>query len=201
MRWITTLTAATAVALATYACSSNSPTAPSGSGTLNLRITDSPFSDADAVLVTFSEVTAHRSDSTSADSWSRVPFAAAEAGGTAPTSRTCDLKKLETAQDVLGVGTLPAGQYTMLRLVVSSAALYFDNPSTGPACAPTIAEPAGRKETLTIPSGEVKLNRQFTVPEAGSTTILVDFDGDRSIVLTGNNTYRMTPVINIVSVQ
>ena len=194
MRWMSTLVAASLASV--VACGGN-PAGPSGSGTLNLRITDSPFSEAKAVLVTFSEVTAHRSgEGETEGSWSTLPFAGAA------TSRTCDLKKLENgAEDILGVGSLPAANYTMLRLVVSSAAIYFDNPSTGPACAPSVIEPAGAKASVTIPSGEVKLNRQFTVPEAGAATILIDFDGDRSINQTGNGAYRMQPVIGIVSVQ
>ena len=175
------------------ACGGDSPAGPSGAtGTLNLRITDSPFSDARAVLVTFSEVTAHRSDS----DWTTLPFAAAA------TNRTCDLKRLEGPQDLLGTGPLPAGRYTMVRLVVSSATLYFDNPSAGPsACAPAIAPPAGRTANLEIPSGEVKLNRGFDLSADGATTIVLDFDGDRSIRETGNGRYMMTPVISIVSVQ
>jgi len=160
-------------------------------------ITDSPFSDAKAVLVTFSEVTAHRAES----DWTKLPFAAPDAATAAPTSRTCDLKKLESAEDILGVGALPAGHYTMIRLVVSSATLHFENASEGSAaCAPSIAAPAGRSAALTIPSGEVKLNRQFELT-AEAKTILIDFDGDRSIHETGNGTYRMTPVISVVSVQ
>lgn len=180
--------------ISAIACSgSDSPTSPSGtSGTLNLMLKDSPFSDAKSVLVTFSEVTAHRD--TEAD-FTKLPFAASA------TSRTCDLKKLETAQDVLGAGALPAGPYTQVRLVVSSATIYFDNAAQGAACAPTIAAPAGRNAPLEIPSGEVKLNRQFTVPAAGATTMLLDFDGDRSIHETGNGRYMMRPVITVVSVQ
>lgn len=177
---------------AAYACG-NSPTAPSSAGgTLNLMITDSPYSDAKSLLVTFSEVTAHRSEVGGSNPLSF-------AGGA--TSRTCDLKKLVGAQDVLGVGALPAGHYTQLRLVVSSAMLYFDNASTGPACAPAITAPAGRSATVEIPSGEVKLNRQFEVTSTAATTILVDFDGDKSVHEMGNGRFRMTPVISVVSVQ
>ena len=158
---------------------------------------DSPFSDAKALLVTFSEVNVHASGG----AWITVPFAA---GG---TSRTCDLKKLETAQDILGVGSLPAGHYTQLRLVVSSAALYFENVSSGAACAPTIAPPAGTTASVDVPSGELKLNREFDLASSGGTRILLDFDGDQSVRQTGNANakngvrYMMTPVISIVSVQ
>ena len=174
-----------------YACD-DSPSGPSGqSATFNLRITDSPFSDARAVLVTFSEVTAHRADS----DWTTVPFAADAA------SRTCDLKKLENGEDVLGTGPLPPGDYTQVRLVVQSARLYFDNPSVGAACAPAIAAPAGRMADLRIPSGEVKLNRGFKLEAESTTTMLLDFDGDRSIHETGNGQYMMSPVIGIVRVN
>jgi hypothetical protein len=184
-----------AVALGAAACS-NSPSSPSSGsgGTFNLRLRDSPFTDAKAVFVTFSSVRAHRSDS----DWTAVPFS----GGV--TSRTCDLKKLETAEDVLGTGNLPAGHYTQVRLVVASAVLYFDNASSGAAaCAPTLTTPAGRSAALDIPSGEVKLNREFDVVEKpGSTmTMLLDFDGNGSIHQTGNDRYMMSPVISILSVN
>lgn len=174
-------------------------TAPA-TGSLAIRITDSPFSDAKALLVTFSEVNVHRTDG---DSWQTIPFASG-------SSRTCDLKKLQGPTDVLGVGSLAAGHYTQVRLVVSSASIYFDNPSGGPACAPSIAAPAGKTASVDVPSGEVKLNHEFTIT-GSATTMLLDFDGDQSVKQTGsdngngkgngNTKYMMTPVIRIVSVQ
>src|SRR5205823_3741573 len=159
------------VAISWIGCSS--PSGPSGAGsTLNVMLKDAPFSDAKALLVTFSEVSAHVSG---AGGFNVLPFAG---GG---TNRTCDLKKLATAQDILGTGTLAAGHYTQVRLVVTSAVLYFDNASTGGACAPTIAAPAGKSASVTVNSGDVKLNREFDVTAAGATTILVDFNGDQSV--------------------
>jgi hypothetical protein len=180
------------IMLGAVACDNSPSSNPSGqSARFNLRLTDSPFSDARAVLVTFSEVTAHRADS----DWTRVPFA----GGA--TSRTCDLKKLQNSEDVLGTGPLPPGEYTQVRLVVQSARLYFDNPADGTACATTIAAPAGAMADLRIPSGEVKLNRGFTLTSEVTTTMVIDFDGDRSIHQTGNGTYMMSPVIGITRVD
>ena len=60
---------------------------------------------------------------------------------------------------------------------------------------------AGAKANLTIPSGEVKLNRGFDLAADGTTTIVLDFDGDKSIHQTGNGAYMMSPVISIKSVQ
>jgi len=191
MRIIAVLAIVAAAGVA--ACGGDSVVSPSGSGRLSLMIKDSPYSDAKALLVTFSEVTAHRDGE---GGFTKLPF-----GDTTAISRTCDLKKLVDRQDLLGVGTLPQGHYTQVRLVVSNATLYFDNASDGPACATTIAAPAGRSANLEIPSGEVKLNREFDVADTGATTMLIDFDGDRSVVETGNGRFRMTPVIGVVSVQ
>jgi hypothetical protein len=184
-----------ALTLATIACgsSASSPTAPSGAAaTLNVVLKDSPFTDAKALLVTFTTVSVH---GTGAD-FIALPFVSAA------LSRTCDLKKLQTAQDVLGTGPLSPGHYTQIRLVVSSAALYFDNASTGSPCASTIAAPSGRTAPVSVPSGDLKLNREFDVTSTAATTILLDFDGDQSVKQTGDaGGYVMTPVITVVSVK
>jgi Domain of unknown function (DUF4382) len=186
---------------------STPPTATTGSGqnstpgTLTLRLKDSPFSDATAVLVTFSQVSIHSADT---GQWMTLPF---ESG----SSRTCDLTRLQQATDVLGVGTLAAGQYTQIRLNVTSASIYFgSSATTGSACAAAVTAPVGGTSApVTIPSGEVKLNQEFTVPAAGATTITLDFNGDKSIHQTGPSNgqgnatpgYIMAPVIQVVSVQ
>lgn len=163
-------------------------------GRLLVKITDSPFSDAHAALVTFSGVSVHRSGG----GWVQVLFA----GGVA--TRTCDLKQLEGPTDVLGVGLLPAGRYTQVRLKMTGAALYFANQAEIGPCATEIPPPPGLSAPVKIPSGTVILNRTFTVPEAGALTMVLDFDGDRSIRRTGPKNqprYIMRPVIRVASVQ
>jgi len=196
---LTSVIAAGAV-LATFACSGSpsgpsdaSTSGPSGSmGTMNVRLTDSPYGSARAVFVTFSEVSAQRADG----GWTKLPFADGSA------TRTCDLKKLQnSAQDVLGTGPLTPGQYNWIRLQVQSAKIYLDAPSTSPApCAASMAEPPGAASVFTIPSGEVKLNGTFTLTAGTATTLLLDFDGESSIEKTGNG-YLMKPVVRLVSVQ
>jgi Domain of unknown function (DUF4382) len=173
------------------ACSRPSgPSGPTGSLTVNLK--DGPYADAEAMLVTFSAVSAHHADA----EWQPLTFA----GGAA--TLTCDLKKLVNVFDVLSAGQLLAGHYTQIRLVVQSAVLYDSpTPVADPACAATVTAPAGLIGNVEIPSGEVKLARQFTIPEGGATKILLDFDGDRSVNAMGNGRYRMTPVITILSVE
>lgn len=177
-------------ALMTSACG-DSPNAPTGSGTLTLHITDTPYQDAAAFVVTFTEVRAHRSG----EGWIALPFAESAA------SRTCDLKRLVGADDVLGVGALPAGHYTQIRLQLSEATLYFDERSRGPACVALFPGIGGRSAPVQIPSGTVHLNREFDLENASATTILIDFDGNRSIHEAGNGRFMMRPVIDIVSVR
>lgn len=177
--------------VAAIACGKSDTSPSTSSPNVNVILKDSPFSDAKALFVTFSTVSAH----ITGGDFVTLPFSGSAA------SRTCDLKKLTTATDVLGTGTLAAGHYTQLRLVVSSTTLYFDNASTGAACAPTMSAPAGQSAPVTIPSGEVILNRQFDVTSSGTTTITLDFDGDQSVKATGNGQFTMAPVITVVSVQ
>jgi hypothetical protein len=162
-----------------------------GNNPLTINLTDTPFNDAKSVLVTFSQIQIHNSGS----GWVTVPFPGGDG------TRTCDLRKLTGSQDVLGIGPLTAGHYTMIRLVVSQGTLYFDNQATGPACGSFIAPPPGANAPLTIPSGDLKLNREFDLTQTRATTMLLDFDGNRSITRTGNNNYIMNPVVEIVNIQ
>jgi len=162
-------------------------------------ITDAPFEDASAVHVTFSEVKAHRADGEGG--WMTVPFA----GTPAATTRTCNLKKLDGPQDILGVASFEPGTYTQLRLVVSSATIYFGGSPTGEAaCLTALAAPTGTgvsSQPMEIPSGEVKLNHPFELMSNSTTTIELDFDGPKSINQTGNGSYKMSPVIGIKTVN
>jgi hypothetical protein len=171
------------------------PTAPApvGAGALSVKITDSPFTDATALLITFSEVSAHMSGG----DWVTLPFA--DGGNT----RTCDLKRLLGAEDVLGTGPLAVGHYTQLRLTVSSAKVYFTKATTGSVCAASLTVPDGPEAGMSVdvPSGTLHLNREFDVSTATTTMILLDFDGDKSMHQTGNGKYMMSPVIKVVSVQ
>ncbi len=164
-----------------------SPTNPNQKATLSVSMTDSPFSDAKALLVTISEVSAHASGG----GWFTVTS----------TARTCDLKRLTCVQDILAAGQLPAGHYTQIRLTVSSAKIYFNAASAGAsACAATPG--AGDDGTLvTVSSGQLILNREFDLADGSTTSLLLDFAGDPSVVQTGNGAYRMTPVISIVTVH
>jgi hypothetical protein len=180
-----------AAILAVCGGSPSSPLSPTGGGTLAIMLKDTPFSDARAVLVTFSEVSAQRSDGT----FVSVPLA----GGSA--TRTCDLNKLAGALDLLGTGALEPGHYTQIRVAVSSTTLNFSNPSSGAACAATITPPAGVSVAIDVSPGMVTADGEFDVTDNQTRTITLDFDADQSILRTEAGIYRMRPIIRIVNVQ
>jgi hypothetical protein len=189
---------AVAVALAAFACggdsdSSSNPASPDAAGSLNIRITDSPFGAAKAVLVTFSEVSVQRGSD-----WTRLPF---PDGST--NSWMCDLKKLENnAQDLIASGSPAQGDYTWVRLVVSSARVYLQNAAQSPTpCAKTIPAPAGESYQMTIAESEGKDNGTFPVRATGPTNVLLDFDGESSITEPNTNSYVLRPVVRLISVQ
>ncbi len=181
------------------------PTGPSGSsgssgrGTMAVRLTDLPYT-AVALHVTFSDVSAHLSGE--GGGWQTLW----PSGGT----RTCDLNRLVKGVWVDLVGEdLPAGDYTQLRLFVSDAKLFFGGTPVGAICGDPIVAPSDTYASVEIPSGEVKLNRPFSVMPGGTTTIKLDFDGDRSVREMGKiddpnmpelGRYSMTPVVSVVSV-
>jgi len=174
---------------------------PSGKGRLTLAMTDGPFSDASAVLVAFDNVSIHRSES---NGWETLPLVS--------SPRVCDLKRLQgSTTDILGVAEMPAGHYTQIRLSVTLATIYFDTEASGGVDPCTALAPDSTPDQVfpvEIPSGVIKLNRQFTLEAGSNMMIVLDFDGDKSIHKTGGGNgngnskakYIMKPVIGIVSV-
>jgi hypothetical protein len=188
-------------------CGGGSPTEPSGGGstgsgsgsssgsggTFNVRITDSPFGGAKAVLIVFSEAAARDSGGT----WRKIAFN----GGTA--TRTCDLKKLTNGnQDLLATGSMSPGSYTHIRLTVQSAKIFFDYGSTSPTpCAATIAEPAGAVFPLRLSPATGEVNGGYSITADATLNVLLDFDADTSIKDQGGNVYDLIPTLRLMSVS
>jgi uncharacterized protein DUF4382 len=156
-----------------------------------MMIKDSPFRDAMALVVTFDQVSVHKSDTPDGE-WIKIGDG---------TERTCDLKHLESVQDLLGAGPLGAGHYTQIRLRVTKAVVYFAEATGGTGCTLTLPAATSPHADVTIPSGEVKLNRPFDIQDGVTTTITIDFDGEKSVHEISSGQYTMSPVISVVSVQ
>src|SRR5260370_28508847 len=97
-----------ALSVGSTGCSGSSTTPSTTGPSLSVMLKDSPFSDAKALLVTFSEVSAHASGG----DFKTLPF-------TGGRSRTCDLKKLTDPTHVIDTHPPPSRNYMQLRLMVA----------------------------------------------------------------------------------
>jgi hypothetical protein len=126
------------------------------------------------VLVTISAISVHKT------------------GGAAFTvftgEREYDLLELQNNPELLFDTALEEGKYTMIRMEVTAG----------------LIQVSGAQYPLTVPSSEVKINCNFTVSGGGTTRIILDFDAEKSLQVSGNpknNTYRLRPVILVKSIS
>ncbi|HTK31555.1 MAG TPA: DUF4382 domain-containing protein [Candidatus Saccharimonadaceae bacterium] len=102
-------------------------------------------------------------------------------------TQTIDLLALRNGTTTqIGVGMVPAGHYTQVRLRLGAGSnVVVDG----------VAHP------LTIPSGMqsgLKLIGPFSVSAGGTTQLTLDFIADQSVVLQSDGTYRLQPTIKMV---
>lgn len=155
-------------------CSKKS-TSPEENGVLRLYLTDS-VGPIEQVNLTISRVSVHTSAGGDSTGWRVVNDSLA----------TYDLIQLANgATALLGETELEPGHYTQIRLLVTDS------------CQVVID---GESYPLHIPSGlesGVKLNHQFEIEAGKLYELLLDFDTQRSIVLTDDG-YLLKPVIRVV---
>ena len=81
----------------------------------------------------------------------------------------------------MGSAELTAGKYTQIRLAIDDAILYIGNEST----------------PIKIPSGNIKLVKNFNIEENETTTLTLDFDAQKSVHEAGDK-YIMKPTIKVI---
>lgn len=149
-----------------------------GVGTLVLKITDAPDYNITEALVTMSEVRVHYAgindtdDNDTFGEWITI----------VNESQTFDLVALQDVTELFGTANLSAGWYTQIRLFVESALVTID----------------GVKYNLTIPSKTVKLIKPFKIEDGQTTTLILDFDVQKSVHKTGNDEYTFNPTIKVI---
>jgi hypothetical protein len=163
-------------------------------GAVSVSLTDGPACGFDAVYVTVSKVRIHQSDSASdhAAGWTEI---------TVNPPRKINLLDLNDptqpnlALEHLGETPLPAGHYTQLRL------LLVPNNGGSPLANSVVLSGTTNEIPLVTPSAiqsGVKLVHQFDVPPGQRVDLLLDFDACHSVVETGNNTFKLKPVIKVI---
>ena len=97
----------------------------------------------------------------------------------------------------LGETQLEAGRYTQLRLVLVSNS---NNPQQPLANSVVLSGTTSEipLETPSAVQSGIKLVHQFDVGSGQRVDLLLDFDACKSIVKTGNSTYKLKPVIKVI---
>lgn len=156
-----------------------------GMGTLRVSLTDAPSETFEEINITVAGVRVHMSaDAGEAEAgWHDLEMA-----GEVPIN-------LLSLQDglllQLGLMPLEAGHYQQIRLVLA--------PNTGdqPPFNNSVVTGTGEdavESALEVPK-EVKLVHQFRVDEGKTVDLILDLDGKKSVVSTGNGKHKLKPVI------
>jgi len=157
-------------------CTDNATEPVQGTGILKAYLVDSP-SSFDSVIIFVKQVDVHRSGNDSTSGWYVINN----------TLRSFDLLQLRNgASAVLGDSVLPSGDYTQIRMKLDDGNYVIDN---------------GTKYDLTVPSGMqtgIKLNHSFTIEPNTLYELILDFNVDKSIHITGTGEYKMKPVIRVM---
>ena len=150
-------------------------------GSMTVMMTDAP-GDFKEVNVEILAIEIHYNDGDTTNGWISLPTRAG-------------IYNLLTLQDsvtaLLATGTnLKEGKVTQMRLILgSSNTIVIDSVGTFP---------------LTIPSGQntgLKININQNIPIDMNLMITLDFDAHKSILKTGNEEYKLKPVITIKDVK
>ena len=99
---------------------------------------------------------------------------------------------------LLSENELIPNKYTQLRIFVIKASVLIEPKSKENK----LIEVRTNGEPVEIPSGDqtgIKLIHPFEIIEGETTELTIDFDAGESIVKTGNESYKLKPVIKIVT--
>ena len=155
---------------------SDSTSPETGQGQIKISMIDSP-AEYDQVNIVVTRTEVHKAGVDSTSGWFIIN----------DDTATYDLLTLKNgASVVLGDTSLDAGHYTQIRLIIGTGSNIVVDGVTYP---------------LDVPSGGqtgIKLNHSFDIAEGQLYELLLDFDAERSIILTGSGQYKLQPVIRLV---
>lgn len=153
------------------ACSDDE--SPAKTGRLVLSITDAP-AVYDEVTIKFTDI-----DVSTTGGWISIKQS---------QSQTIDLLEWNNGKSIIiGQKDMAPTKITQIRLMIDTAWISVD----------------GQKHELEIPSGlqtGLKINVNFDIVEGVTYELVLDFDVDKSIVVTGNDKYKLQPVIRAEAV-
>ena len=183
--------ALTAMALLAAACGSDTGTNTAGMGTLQIQLTDAPFStdSVSRVDVFVVRVDAKQAESDSTDAARGASDDSASVNGwttIATPKQKIELLALRNGvSTLLGDKSVTAGTYRSFRLIIdpaqSSVTLKNGTVLTSTS-SPSVSFPSAARSGI-----KVQLDQPITIGAGATTKVLVDFDVAQSFVLRGNS--------------
>ncbi len=182
------------------------PPAPElSTGTIEIHVTDAPpREEVTSIMVTVSSVEIHKAVAEQEQlgdgdqnqlqnqvqqgegEWITIPII-----GTNPFDLI--LLQKEGLEELLATEEVTLGKYTQIRMSIEMVEVTY-----------TYLEDGETKETTveaTLPSGKLKFVRPFEVVEDGTTILLLDFDADKSVTVTGQGKVIVKPVVKLTIQQ
>jgi len=148
--------------------------APEERGTIEIRVTDPPPADVTSANVTAKNIEVHRVTGEESE-WITIIEGPV----------TFDLMKLAKAEEaeILGAEEIKVGSFTQIRMDVDSV---------------EVVTVDGDNITAEVPSGKLKIVRPFNVEDGVKTVLTLDFDGSKSVIITGKGEALFKPVVKLV---
>ncbi len=144
------------------------PSLNSGVGMIKVYITDPPPPKMDEIWVDIKNLDVHKYGG----GWTTI----------AENPGAFNLKAIEGIQQYLADQIVEAGKYTQIRLGVNSVRIVV-----------------GEDEHYAkVPSENIKLVGNFEVIDNNTTEITLDFNGEKSVLITGKGEYIFKPVIKLL---
>ncbi len=158
----------------TFTTSTSSPTSslPDGMGKLTVLVMDPPPPDMAHIWVDVKNLEIHKAGG----SWTTI----------AVDMEPFDLKGIVDIPAFLADEIVDAGIYTQIRLDVESVTIEVGT------------EEPYETHIAKVPSSKIKLVGSFKVVEGEDTEITIDFNGEKSVNVTGNGKYIFKPVIKLL---
>jgi len=171
---------------------------PAPSGTVNVYVTDAPpREEVTSIIVTLSELQIHKAgaeqerEQEQADTGNETQEQeqqVQENGGEwitidlSDNATTFDLLKIKGIEQYIGTKEVEESKYTQIRLFVDKIQVKLRD---------------GDLQDAIVPSGELKIVRPFNVVAGENTTLVLDFEADKMVNITGSGKIMVKPVVKL----
>ena len=129
-------------------------------------------------MVTVSNIQVHKAGSDEEEGWLTL-FSVTS---TTPEPMTFDLVQVTGIEEVLGTQEFAVGKYTQIRMDVEKVMVTHE----------------GEEKEATLPGDKLKVVGQFDVEEGQATVLTLDFDADKSVVITGSGRVQFKPTVKLL---